>query len=142
MALLGLSPAYWVVLGHAAAAVLLGAAFFRRYRVARPPVGVFDLGDVALLLGAVVLAPLLYLALPRWAAAGLLGLGVLGALLVVLEPVLGAGRGARGRWAPGSPGRSRSRSWRPTPRRPSSPARRPPPRSPSTTPCWCWPWWG
>ena len=95
MALLGLSPAYWVVLGHAAAAVLLGGAFFRRYRVARPPVGVFDRGDVALLLGAVVLAPLLYLALPRWAAAGLLGLGVLGALLVVLEPVLGA-RGRRG----------------------------------------------
>ena len=60
--------------------------------------GVFDLGDVALLLGAVVLAPLLYLALPRWAAAGLLGLGVLGALLVVLEPVLGAGRGARLAW--------------------------------------------
>jgi hypothetical protein len=51
---------------------------------------------VALLLGAVVLAPLLYLALPRWAAAGLLGLGVLGALLVVLEPVLGAGPGPRG----------------------------------------------
>jgi hypothetical protein len=99
VALLGLSPAYWVVLGHAAAAVLLGGAFFRRYRVARPPVGVFDLGDVALLLCAVVLAPLLYLALPRWAAAVLLGLGVLGALLVVLEPVLGGGRGARGRWA-------------------------------------------
>jgi hypothetical protein len=96
VALLELSPAYWVVLGHAAAAVLLGHAFFRRYRVPRPPVGVFDLGDVALLLAAVVLAPLLYLALPRWAAAGLLGLGVLGALLVVLEPVLGAARPA---WA-------------------------------------------
>jgi hypothetical protein len=94
---LGLSPAYWVVFGHAAAAVLLGHAFFRRSRVARPPVGVFDLGDVALLLCAVVVAPLLYLALPRGAAAALLGLGVLGALLVVLEPALGAGRGARGR---------------------------------------------
>ena len=101
MAPLGLTPAYWVVLGHAAAAVLLGHAFFRRYRVPRPPVGVFDLGDVALLLGAVVLAPLLYLVLPRWAAAGLLGLGVLGALLAVLEPVLGAARapwGARLAW--------------------------------------------
>jgi hypothetical protein len=94
--LLGLSPAYWVVLGHAAAAVLLGAAFFRRYRVTRPPVGVFDRGDAVLLLGAVVLAPLLYLALPRWAAAGLLGLSVLGALLVVLEPVLGADRASWG----------------------------------------------
>ena len=40
----GLSPAFWVVLGHAAAAVVLGSAFFRRYRVARPPVGVFDRG--------------------------------------------------------------------------------------------------
>jgi hypothetical protein len=85
-----------VVLGHAAAAVLLGHAFFRRSRVPRPPIGVFDLGDVAVLLAAVVLVPLLYLALPRWAAAGLLGLGVLGALLVVLEPVLGAARPA---WA-------------------------------------------
>jgi hypothetical protein len=93
---IGLSPAFWVVLGHTAAAVLLGHAFFRRFRVPRPPVGVFDLGDVALLLGAVVLAPLLYLALPRWAAAALLGLGVLGALLAVLEPVLGAGHGPRG----------------------------------------------
>ncbi len=39
---------------------------------------------------------LLHLALPRWAAAGLLGLGLRGALLVVLEPVLGAGRGVWG----------------------------------------------
>jgi hypothetical protein len=64
----------------------------------RLTVGVFDLGDVVLLLAAVVRAPLLYLALPRWAAAGPLGLGVLGALLVVLEPVLGTGRGAQLAW--------------------------------------------
>jgi hypothetical protein len=84
-----------VVLGHALGAVGLGWVSFRRWPVARPPIGVFDLGDVLVLLGAVVLLPLLYLALPAWAVAGLLALGALGALSLALEPVLRP-RAARG----------------------------------------------
>jgi hypothetical protein len=82
-----------VILSFAAAAVLLSWAYFRRYAVARPPVGVFNLRDIAIMIGGVVLVPYLYLALPRWLVAGLLLLGVLSALYLLWEPVL-AFRGA------------------------------------------------
>ena len=72
---------------HAVAALGLGWLYFRRYAIQRPPIGVFNLWDVALMLGGIILIPYLYLALPRWFAAGLLGLGALGILYFTLEPV-------------------------------------------------------
>jgi hypothetical protein len=81
-----------IVFVHAGAAVLLSWFYFQRYTIQRPPVGVFNLGDVAFMLGGIVLIPYLYLLLPRWFATGLLGLGVLGILYVMLEPVLKARR--------------------------------------------------
>lgn len=82
-----------MLLLHIAAALLLSWGYFRRYAITRPPVGVFNLRDIAIMIGGIVLVPYLYLALPRWLVAGLLALGILSALYFMWEPVL------RARWA-------------------------------------------
>ena len=51
------------------------------------------LGDVAVMIGATVVIPYLYLALPLWLVAGFFALGVLCVLYTMGEPVL------RARWA-------------------------------------------
>jgi hypothetical protein len=73
--------------------VLLGWAYFRRYEIQRPPIGVFSLGDVAVMIAAIILLPYLYLAFPLWLVAGIFALGVLSILYFVAEPVFQA------RWA-------------------------------------------
>ncbi len=80
-----------VVLLGAVAAVLGGWAYFRRYRVTRPPIGVVDRGDVVFMVGSILLVPYLYLWLPAGIVLALLALGTLGILLLVLEPVLSRG---------------------------------------------------
>lgn len=77
-----------IVFVHAAAAVSAGWLYFRRYAIQRPPIGVFNLWDMAFMLTGIVLIPYLYLLLPAWLAAGVLGLGALGILYFMLEPVL------------------------------------------------------
>lgn len=76
------------VLGCVAAAMLLSMLYFRRYTLARPPIGVINLWDVTLLLAAIVVVPFLYLRLPPWLVASLLALGMATLLYVVLEPIL------------------------------------------------------
>ncbi|HZN78694.1 MAG TPA: hypothetical protein VFC01_03245 [Mycobacterium sp.] len=71
----------------------LGAVFgsvfyFRRFRLARPAVGVFNGRDVAVMLAFVVVMPLLYVALPTWVLPTMLGLVFFGVLSVSAEPVL------------------------------------------------------
>lgn len=90
-------PAFYVVLGHAVAAVFLGWLYFRHYQMTRSPIGVFNLVDVVLLLAAINLIPFLYLMLPLWFAASLLTLVVLGLLYFTWEPVL---RTRRAIWLP------------------------------------------
>jgi hypothetical protein len=84
--------ALWVVVSFEAAAVLVAWWYFRRIRIHRPPIGVMNLRDVALMIGAIVLVPYLYLALPAWFAAALLGLGLFSVLQVTFEPIV------PGRW--------------------------------------------
>jgi hypothetical protein len=84
--------AFFVVLGYTAVAVVLGSVYFRRYQIARPPIGVVTLGDVAVMLVGIALVPPLYLLLPRWAVTGLLGMAAAGVLIPALRPFLG------GRW--------------------------------------------
>ncbi len=74
-------------------ALLLSWHYFRHFQMTRPPIGVFRLGDVAFMLGGIVLIPYLYLAIPRWIVATLLLLGASSLLYFVFEPVL------RVRWA-------------------------------------------
>jgi hypothetical protein len=45
--------------------MVLAWLYFRSFRVTRPPIGVFNLRDVLLIIGAVVLIPYLYLAARR-----------------------------------------------------------------------------
>ncbi|MEU5000695.1 hypothetical protein [Streptomyces sp. NPDC021622] len=72
---------------------LLAAAgswwYFRRQRIARPPFGVINLGDVTVAMAGLVLIPLLYMALPLAVVVFLLAFLTLGALQVALQPVLG-----------------------------------------------------
>src|SRR6476659_9111826 len=82
-----------VVGGFAALSLLAGWGYFRRYRVTRPAFGVVNLTDVAIMLTFIVLVPYLYLTLPLWAVAGLLGVGVLSVMYLALQPLL------RWRWA-------------------------------------------
>jgi hypothetical protein len=77
---------------HVVVALNLGWLYFGRYAIQRPPLGVFNLWDVAWMLGGIILIPYLYLFLPVGGVAGLLGLGALGILYFTLEPVL------RSRW--------------------------------------------
>ena len=84
---------YYVVLGCVVGVLLGSWAYFRRYQVSRPPIGVFNLKDIALMVLLIILLPLLYLILPLWLAATLLLLVALSILYFAWEPVLQA------RWA-------------------------------------------
>lgn len=81
-------PSLLVVFAFTVAAVALSWLYFRRYQVTRPPIGVFNLTDVAFMIGGIILVPYLYLLLPLWLVAGLLVLGVLSVLYFLWEPVL------------------------------------------------------
>src|SRR5258708_2670812 len=45
----------------------LALVYFRRVRVERPPIGTFNLRDIAILLTIILLLPFLYAVLPGWA---------------------------------------------------------------------------
>jgi hypothetical protein len=79
---------FYVVAGITALTVLTGWRYFRRFQVNRPPVGVINLGDVALLLTMIVVMPALYLVLPLWVVTAVLAVGMLSALYIGLEPIL------------------------------------------------------
>ena len=81
---------YAVVLGGAVCAILGGWAYFRRYQVSRPPIGVFTLQDLALMVLFIILVPFLYLILPAWFVAALLLLAALSILYFTWEPLLHA----------------------------------------------------
>jgi hypothetical protein len=88
-----LTTSFYVVLGFTISAVLLGWVYFRNYQLARPSIGVLNLGDVAFMIGVIILIPYLYLALPLWLVATILAMAMLGILYFTGEPVL------RARWA-------------------------------------------
>jgi hypothetical protein len=73
-----------------AAAVALGVAYFRRIRVERPPVGVYTLTDIAVMMVAVITMPVAYLHLPAAVVATVLGLMTVLVLQFTLAPVLAA----------------------------------------------------
>lgn len=83
-----MSVEYIVVAALAVASALLSSAYFRRYQVTRPPIGVFNGRDVAILLAAIILIPYLYLVLPLGVVATLLVLTTLGILAFTGQPVI------------------------------------------------------
>ena len=88
-----LTTSFYAVLAFSAGAVLLGWVYFRNYQLARPAVGVLNLGDVAFMIGVIILIPYLYLALPLWLVAAIFALAMLSILQLLGEPLL------RARWA-------------------------------------------
>lgn len=80
---------YVVTLVCALVTITLACVYFRRVQVSRPPVGVVNGRDVAILLGGIVAIPYLYLALPLVVVAALLAAATIGILLFTLEPVGG-----------------------------------------------------
>jgi hypothetical protein len=76
------------VIGLSFVTIVLGMVYFRRWQLTRPPIGVFNLGDVAFMLGGILLVPLLYLAVPTWLLLGLMALGALSAIYVAAEPIV------------------------------------------------------
>jgi hypothetical protein len=80
---------FYILLAHAVLAVVLSWAYVRRYQVKRPPVGVLNLVDVAVMMAGVVFVPYLYLYLPLWLVTLLLS-ATASIIYFVLEPVLQA----------------------------------------------------
>ncbi|WP_327229258.1 hypothetical protein [Streptomyces murinus] len=74
------------------AAMVASAAYFHRVRMPRPPVGRYELPDIAVMCVVVAAAPLLYLFLPRAAVATVFGLVLCTALQFTVAPLTGAGR--------------------------------------------------
>jgi|SRR5687767_13705119 len=80
--------ATFIMLMNTAAAILLSWLYFRRYAMTRPPIGVFNLGDVAVMIGVVILIPFLYMLLPIWIVTCLLAVASFRFLYFAWEPVL------------------------------------------------------
>ncbi|MEU3563293.1 hypothetical protein [Kitasatospora sp. NPDC006786] len=94
------SPAALAALSAAVAAELaLAAWYLARIRMPRPPVGVYTGGDIAVLCAGVVLAPLLYTALPGAAVSAVFGLVGCLAVQFTLAPLLAAARLRAAPWS-------------------------------------------
>jgi hypothetical protein len=61
--------------------------YFPRYRMKRPPIGVFNLWDVGSMIVGILIIPYLYLLLPGWAVTLLLGLAAVSILIFTFEPI-------------------------------------------------------
>jgi hypothetical protein len=86
-------PPFIVVFGSAICAVVASWIYFRRYRLSRPPIGVANIRDVAIMIVAIVALPFVYLVLPVWVVAAFLLLSALSVLYFTIQPML------RARWA-------------------------------------------
>ena len=79
-----------VVFIAALLAPLLSLLYFRRVRLERPALGVFNTRDIALILVFILSLPFLYLILPSWVLTAMLTLTFSTALYLALHPLLRA----------------------------------------------------
>jgi hypothetical protein len=86
------SLAFSAVVLHVLLGLLMSWVYFRRYQMVRLPLGVLTLGDVAFMMGGIVLVPYLYLSLPHWLVVGLLLMGAASGIYFTVEPIV------RNRW--------------------------------------------
>lgn len=86
---MGLAP-FLVVLGTAACALVASWLYFRRFQLSRPPIGVTNIRDIAIMIIAIVALPFLYLFLPIWMVATFLLLSALSVLYFTFKPALRA----------------------------------------------------
>lgn len=69
-------------------AILLSLAYFGRFRMPQPPLGVMNLWDVALTMIVIVIIPYLHLFIPGWANTVFLSLVTTSLLYFLFEPVI------------------------------------------------------
>lgn len=79
---------FLVVFGCAVSALVASWAYFRRYQVSRPPIGVTNIRDIAIMIVAIVTLPFLYLVLPTWVVAAFLLLSAFSVLYFTFQPTL------------------------------------------------------
>jgi hypothetical protein len=84
-----------VVFALSVMTVLLGSFYFQKFSVKRPPIGVFNLADLVVMMVMIILLPYLYIWLPSWVAAGIWVVEILAILYITFEPVM------RARWTIG-----------------------------------------
>lgn len=77
-----------MLLLHCAVAMALSWGYLQRHPLTRPPIGVINGSDLILMLVGIVLMPYLYLLLPTWGVALVLGLGAWGILQMTVEPLV------------------------------------------------------
>jgi hypothetical protein len=77
-----------IVTMFCAACIFTGWLYFRRFQLSRPPVGVFNLRDIAILFVFIIFVPLMYLVFPSWGVFALLALSTLSIAYSVFEPIL------------------------------------------------------
>jgi hypothetical protein len=77
-----------IVYGVVAATALASWAYFQRYAITRPPIGVFGLIDIAFMLAAIIVMPVLYLLAPRWLVVAVLALAAVSTWSLLVEPVV------------------------------------------------------
>jgi len=82
---------FLVVLAGGALAAVLSWLYFRRCAITRPPIGVLNMRDIAILMTAIAVIPYVYLELPLVVVAGVLTVTVTSVLYFTLEPVLRRG---------------------------------------------------
>jgi hypothetical protein len=70
------------------ATIAVAHLYFRTVRIARPPVGRYNLRDVVFMMLAVVVLPPLYLKVPTWLVTVVLGMVFVAVLQFTLAPVL------------------------------------------------------
>jgi hypothetical protein len=68
--------------------IAISQLYFRSVRIARPPVGRYNLRDVVFMMLAVVVLPPLYLEVPTWLVTAILGMVFLAVLQFTLAPIL------------------------------------------------------
>src|SRR5438046_5607026 len=81
---------YYVVLGCVACVQVGSWAYFRRYQISSPPIGVFNVQDLAVMVLLIILVPLFYLILPLWLTAALLLIAATRILYFIYDPLLRA----------------------------------------------------
>jgi hypothetical protein len=83
-----MSSAVLVILVYSLGAVVMSFVYFRCFSVKRPPIGVINLRDVAVMVAGIILIPFFYWLLPTWIVAGLLLLVGMSLIYFLIEGML------------------------------------------------------
>src|SRR5437879_2482876 len=81
-----MSLTYAIVLGWSVLAVGMTYAYFRRFSMQRPPIGVMNRTDSLVIVATIIVAPFVYLMLPLWAGVLVLVPSAFGIVYFALAP--------------------------------------------------------